>query len=99
MSVLNHWMRQAIDQASHCDSLGSFLFSSFYAEATANDKPCEQLVWYSWILAESLRRTWLVISAIHGVYMSSQDGLAHCLGGMMFTSRQGFWDASSALSW
>ena len=98
--VLNSWMHQAVDHASQCNSLGSFLVSSSScAEAAANDLPWERLVWYSWIFAESLRRTWLVVSAIHGVYLSSQDGVAHCLGGMMFTSRQGFWEAPSALVW
>ena len=97
--VLNSWMRQAVDHASQSDSLGNFLISSSCVEAAASGVPWERLVWHSWIFAESLRRTWIVMSAVHAVYLASQDGLAHCLGGMMFTSRQGFWEAPSALAW
>ena len=97
--VLNSWMRQAVDRASQSDFLGNFIVSSSSAEAAANGVPWERLVWYSWILAESLRRTWLVVSAMQAVYLTNQDGVAHCLGGMMFTSRQGFWEAPSALAW
>ncbi|KAL9077949.1 MAG: hypothetical protein Q9157_003131 [Trypethelium eluteriae] len=97
--VLNSWMRQAVDQASQSDSLGSYLVSSSCAERAANRLSWETFVWYSWILAESLRRTWLVVSAIQAAYLTSQDGVAYCLGGMMFTSREGFWEAPSALVW
>ncbi|KAI9711558.1 MAG: hypothetical protein M1820_002123 [Bogoriella megaspora] len=97
--VLDDWMRQAVDRASRSGNLGSFLVSPSNTEAAYRDVPWEKLVWHSWIIAESLRRTWLVASAVQGVYMTSQDGLAHCLGGMMFTSRQGFWEATSALAW
>jgi len=97
MPVLNRWMRQAVDYASRCDSLRAFLLSPLGAKAGANSVPRERLIWYSWILSESLRRTWLMKSAVHGVYLTSQNGTAHCLGGMMFTSRQGFCEAPSAL--
>ncbi|KAI9690149.1 MAG: hypothetical protein M1822_009110 [Bathelium mastoideum] len=97
--VLDNWMRQTVDYASQSDSLGSFLVSPSCADAAAKCLPWEKLVWYSWILAESLRRTWLVVSAITGVYLNSRSGVAYCLGGMMFTSRQGFWEAPSALAW
>ncbi|KAL9092099.1 MAG: hypothetical protein Q9165_004532 [Trypethelium subeluteriae] len=97
--VLNSWMRKAVDCASQSNSLGSYLVSSSCVEAATKGLSWERLVWYSWILAESLRRTWLVVSAIQAVYLTSQDGVPYCLGGMMFTSREGFWEAPSALVW
>jgi hypothetical protein len=61
--------------------------------------PCQNLLWYSWILAESTRRTWLVASGIQGIYRIIQQEPFSCMGGVMFTSRKGFWEAPSALIW
>jgi len=97
--VLRKWMCEAVNHASKCDSLGGFLSSLSYQTSAPKGLSDEKIIWYSWILAESLRRTWLVVSAIQGVYLSSQEGVDRCLGGMMFTSRQGFWEAPSALTW
>ena len=103
ISVLNRWMRQAVDHASQFislgHSLGHFLVSASHEQVDADGVPWEKLVWYSWIFAESLRRTWLVVSAVHGVYLASQNGVVRCQGSMMFTSRKGFWSAPSALDW
>lgn len=96
MTVLVSWMCRAVDCASSCWSLGHFLRPDHGDSAGIS---WETQTWHSWILAESLRRTWLVMSTVQSIYMSTRDGAARCLGGMMCTSRKGFWEASSAKAW
>jgi hypothetical protein len=61
--------------------------------------PSENLFWHSWILTESTRCTWLVTAGIQGIYKLIQNGNVSCMGGTMLTTRQGFWEAPSAVVW
>jgi hypothetical protein len=56
-------------------------------------------VWSAWILAESIRRTWMMVVLTQCVYRFLQQGLTACPGVVMFTARAGLWDAPSALLW
>lgn len=62
-------------------------------------------IWYAWILTESVRRIWLVIAGIQGLYKILHQSLSvttftsGCMGGTMFTSRKGFWEAKNAGEW
>ncbi|KAJ9156287.1 hypothetical protein NKR23_g1144 [Pleurostoma richardsiae] len=56
-------------------------------------------LWRAWVVAESVRRTWIVVTLMLNVYVTRQQGWAECNGGVMFTTRKGLWDASSASSW
>ncbi|KAL9057554.1 MAG: hypothetical protein Q9162_002287 [Coniocarpon cinnabarinum] len=107
--VLRDWLHNAILHASETSDLGTYLTPSAsspsnvsFAEAPTlqvHTESWQQTTWHAWILSESLRRTFLVASAAQGIYLSHFDGIAHCLGGMMFTSRRGFWDAPTAAVW
>ena len=103
--VLNSWMEQMVEHASHAICLGGSVISSAHEQTTVNSTlsgiaHCENLLWYSWILAESIRRTWLVASGIQGGYLVIKQCRAiPCQGGMMFTTRQGVWEAQSAWAW
>lgn len=55
--------------------------------------------WRDWLLAESVRRIWLMVNYTHAVYTTLRDGLGSCSGGVAFTARKGLWDAQSAWSW
>jgi hypothetical protein len=61
----------------------------------------ENMLWYSWIVAESARRVWLIISGVQGLYriFTNPDPTNPCIGGTVFTSRRGFWEAPSAKAW
>jgi len=51
-------------------------------------------------MAESVRRTWVVVSAIHIIFQALQRGGAPpCQSGMMLTIRKGVWEAPSAFAW
>lgn len=96
--VLNSWIRDMIDHASQAPCLGRMVMSSLY-EDTAIEPSSENLLWYSWILAESIRRTSMLAASIQSIYLIHRDGTASCYGSMMFTTRQGAWDVDSAYAW
>ncbi|KAF1844425.1 uncharacterized protein K460DRAFT_288156 [Cucurbitaria berberidis CBS 394.84] len=98
--VLESWLFQLVSQASQTTCSGESLISAPSEQIAAPTSiPCDNLLWYSWILAESTRRTWLITSGIQGLYKLIRDGTASCMGGTIFTSRRGFWEAPSALAW
>ncbi|KAK9355882.1 hypothetical protein V1523DRAFT_403749 [Lipomyces doorenjongii] len=103
--VLNSWMQQMVEHASQAVCLGGSIISSAHEQTAvgfglSDIAHCENLLWYSWILAESIRRTWVIASGIQAIYlMIKQGGEVPCQGGMMFTTRQGVWEAQSALAW
>lgn len=56
-------------------------------------------LWHIWILTESIRRTFLLIAGIQGIYLLIQKRIGSCLGAPVFTSRTGFWEAETAAVW
>jgi hypothetical protein len=61
-------------------------------------KPDEHL-WRSWIVSESLRRTWLIVHGVSASYDGLKQGWAPCNGDIKFTTREGLWSAESASLW
>lgn len=55
--------------------------------------------WRLWIFGESLRRTWLTTSIIHGVYITITQGYSWCPGGVYCTFGNELWDAATAHDW
>lgn len=93
-----------VQHASQAVCLGCALISSAHDETAMGfslpDNPhYGSLLWYSWILAESIRRTWAVAATLQAIYLTQRDTTAPCLGGMMITTRQGVWEAQSAVVW
>jgi hypothetical protein len=101
--VLERWLMQLLEHVSQVPCCGSAVVSLDekmpFTLDLASPIPSENLVWYSWIISESMRRTWLIASGVQGVYKLIQNGTGTCLGGTMFTSRRGFWEAPSATVW
>ena len=55
--------------------------------------------WHSWVVAESIRRTYLATSYMHAAYLTLKQGWAVCPGGLAFAAQKGLWDAPSARAW
>jgi hypothetical protein len=55
--------------------------------------------WRLWILTESVRRTLLIVETILNTYQTMTAGPQECTGVVMFSTRQGLWDASSPAGW
>lgn len=96
--VLSRWCKQMLDSA---------LLSSQYvksatsvtAKGQANFEKKLESDWNAWILAESVRRTWLVAGHMQCTYRLLSYGFTVCPGGLMFTTRAGLWQAESAYEW
>ncbi|KAF5662571.1 hypothetical protein FCIRC_11456 [Fusarium circinatum] len=59
-----------------------------------------QLLWHSWIVSETVRRTWNVMATMLGLFGFVNRGTeASCPGGMVFTTRIGVWEATNATEW
>lgn len=87
-----HQMRDsALEEAPRiCAQIGQSRFG---------DGALESGIWRAWILSESLRRTWMIASSTINVYQARKDGWSVCPGMLMFTPRDGLWEAPSAWRW
>ncbi|KAF7559023.1 hypothetical protein G7046_g5131 [Stylonectria norvegica] len=56
-------------------------------------------IWRAWLVSESVRRTWMVVSCTTHIYQTKRDGFADCSGILRFTTRQGLWHAPNAWRW
>jgi hypothetical protein len=68
--------------------------SDFDREYDASSK-----MWQSWILAESVRRTQLIVDTTLNTYHFMTEGWSQCTGAGMITLRRGLWDAENAVKW
>jgi hypothetical protein len=59
----------------------------------------EDIAWYAWLFAETIRRTWLVASSVQTIYLTLQVLWAPCPGGLPFTTRCGAFEATSSFAW
>ncbi|RDW74890.1 hypothetical protein BP6252_06032 [Coleophoma cylindrospora] len=103
--VLEGWMIEMVQHAKNTVCLGDSVVSPIIEQTDVGPSRLfsaldEDLLWYSWIAAESMRRTWVIGSSIQVMFMAlHQGGIPPCQGGMMFTTRQGVWEAQSAVAW
>lgn len=66
---------------------------------TADSPSAVAQQWHDWILAESVRRTWIVAVYTLSVYRALRGESVQCSGRIAFTMRSGLWDAKSATAW
>jgi hypothetical protein len=99
--MLEAWVTLLMAQFSRTLGLSSPLYT-----CSPPESPPGKALWCAWIMAESVRRIWLVTAGLQGLYKlftnssTSDEGLqTPCLGGTLFTSRKGFWEAPSARVW
>lgn len=98
LPVMETWLLETVT-----DAAVSLQAASSTGSCPANGNVgVSEAFWASWIVAESLRRTFLVGSTIITSYAMIKAGKvvpAACKGGMAFTLRQGAWEAQSAAAW
>ncbi|KFA55278.1 hypothetical protein S40293_04993 [Stachybotrys chartarum IBT 40293] len=98
MSVLTAWRTQLWEQAqSHFSPINTCDMLIDVSESTSFPESSNQ--WREWILAESVRRTWMVANYLQSVYITLRGDQSECPGSISYTMRQGLWDATSASSW
>ncbi|KAF2676628.1 hypothetical protein K458DRAFT_424599 [Lentithecium fluviatile CBS 122367] len=94
---LSKALDRALENASA--TLTRHLSANDVTVSLANPTSPTELLWQSWIVSESLRRTWLVAQGISASYDGLKLGWAPCKGDVMFTTREGLWAASEASLW
>jgi hypothetical protein len=100
--ILTRWATQMIEAPRLDTSQLSLIRDSLFLPHIGHPYPVGGTCttkWHAWILAESIRRTWLVAMGLHAVYFTLQQRWTVCAGGIMFTNRQGVWEADSAVTW
>ncbi|KAH7139785.1 hypothetical protein B0J13DRAFT_448072 [Dactylonectria estremocensis] len=107
ISTFLTWARQLWEAASEDPDLSdnprvrisdSKLQADAVADAIFDGDPAPRL-WRAWVLAESIRRTWVLGTMTMGVYLTQKQGWCECSGGAKFTMRSDIWAAESALRW
>ncbi|WYZ45854.1 hypothetical protein EsH8_IX_000079 [Colletotrichum jinshuiense] len=68
-------------------------------QGAADTYESDLLTWNLWVLSESIRRTWTVVTWTVGIYNALRGNWGVCAGGALFTARAGLWDAPSAPRW
>lgn len=97
--VLSHWCKQMLDSALLSSQYVNSATSTINTKGQANFEKKLNSDWNAWILAESVRRTWLVAGHMQCIYRLLSYGFTVCPGGLMFTTRAGLWQAESAYEW
>lgn len=102
--VFTRWLKEMIDHASQEECLGTSIVGTSegttYPVQVGTHTEDQNMLWYSWVVAESMRRSWLVGSSIQVIFVALQGSKpVPCKGGMVFTTRSGVWEAKSAVAW
>ncbi|KAH6886940.1 hypothetical protein B0T10DRAFT_515829 [Thelonectria olida] len=93
LHTLFKWNRDMMEATKQCLSEPRFpIFHNLNSDAAT-------AIWDSWILVESIRRTWLIANYVQQIYLYFKLGWSECPGRVLFTMRSGLWDAPSELAW
>ncbi|TGJ88522.1 hypothetical protein E0Z10_g193 [Xylaria hypoxylon] len=98
--TLQEWRTQLWESAKVNDYLQDTIDDSdpSTTHPQSTYKPVAHL-WRYWILAESIRRIWMVVNYTHTVYLIMRDSQASCPGSIVYTLRRSLWEATSAAEW
>lgn len=99
-ATLQQWREQLWEATKFTAYLQQTLGGGGFSSTRPYDA-CEPATraWDAWVLAESVRRTWIVVNYTHGVYNTLRDGQGSCPGSIAYTLRRGLWDAITPAEW
>jgi hypothetical protein len=102
--ILYRWLNQMYEFAGENPS--RLLFTIDPLDLTPSSAPdshrltgSAENIWLAWVMAESVRRTWLTGMGVYHVYFGLQQRWVNCAGGIMFTNSEGLWEAKTASAW
>ncbi|KAH8678448.1 hypothetical protein BX600DRAFT_452079 [Xylariales sp. PMI_506] len=106
-NTLNRWTSSLIARAgpelsllsSVLDPLGATMMAAAYLPASLPQPAQLRHHWHTWILAESVRRTWHVALGLQAIFFTLKQGWTPCPGSIQFTAGKGVWEAATALEW
>ena len=102
MSTLRLWVSEMAEHASRVDSIDPELTSTLSPRGPrVFDVELQAMLeqWTAWFVAETVRRTHVIVSTILNVYLCLSTGGVQCSGFLMLTARHGLWQAESASRW
>lgn len=105
IGLLSQWARQLWEQAKqslHTEATGSSSHNyngqnTTRAGIIETENPTA--IWRTWILVESVRRTYLMATLTEAAFVTLKQGWAPCPGGITFTCGNGLWPSKSANDW
>lgn len=97
-STLTNWVAEMWDSAEFDANIYSTMLS-LGKEANGNEVTNETSAWRRWIVLESIRRAWLLVTITQSIYELFKTGWSQCSGGVNWTTRAGLWDAPDQYSW
>jgi hypothetical protein len=98
IAVMRSWAGKLLKSAAEPMAINNAVTSNVLG-ALPKLNISSQQQWRLWILSETIRRTWLVTASLPSVYLAMQQRWAVCPGGIMYSNRNGLWDASSSSEW
>lgn len=100
--LLRSWIAEMVEEATRLESISAKTGgSAVQRELSALDAEFQTMSeqWETWIVAESVRRSHVIINTILNVYLCLSVGQAECSGFLQLTARHGLWQAESATRW
>lgn len=102
MSTLTAWTAEMWENAEFDASIHALvLVNGFHGggDVVATGSATKNAAWRRWIVSESIRRAWLLVTITQSIYELFRTGWTQCAGSVNWTTRAGLWDAPDQYSW
>ncbi|KAF4501339.1 alcohol dehydrogenase [Fusarium agapanthi] len=108
LQTLQDWTKEMMNNAIEATNNGDMIIKNHLTDASPQyftlplllgQFSPEQLLWHSWVLSESVRRTWCVSMGLQSGYELLKTESGPCYGTLPITTRKGLWEARSAFAW
>ncbi|KAI6082283.1 hypothetical protein F4821DRAFT_247514 [Hypoxylon rubiginosum] len=106
MSALTAWVAEMWENAELDASIHMLVLENGFSSGDGNGdvvaaaRPTsEHAAWQRWIVSESIRRAWLVVTVTQSIYELFRTGWTQCGGSINWTTRASLWDAPDQYSW
>ncbi|XXH05310.1 hypothetical protein Hte_011735 [Hypoxylon texense] len=102
MSTLTIWVAEMWENAELDASIHTLVLDDAFSsggEVVATAPAHEHAAWRRWMVSESIRRAWLLVTITQSIYELFRTGWTQCAGSVNWTTRAGLWDAPDQYSW
>ncbi|KAI1770298.1 hypothetical protein F4818DRAFT_433623 [Hypoxylon cercidicola] len=102
MSTLTTWVAEMWENAQLDANIHTLVLESDFSsggDVAATIFTTENAAWRRWIVSESIRRAWLLVTITQSIYELFRTGWTRCDCNINWTTRTGLWDAPDQYSW
>ncbi|KAF5563658.1 alcohol dehydrogenase [Fusarium napiforme] len=102
LQILHDWTKEMMNDALEATNNGDMIIKNHLTDVSPQyftlplllgQFSPEQLLWHSWVLSESVRRTWCVSMGLQSGYELLKTESGPCYGTLPITTRKGLWEA------